>query len=431
MDRFSFENINENSFLVFMLDQEDLTDSFSLGMLKCNQISGFLPFSCSQHNSNIFFKYQITARISLTQFLKRVLLKEQVIDLLISLVEALKSSKGYMLPNEGIIVDFDYVFVELSGNSLQFAYLPLIRSRTTSLDIRHIVKQIMNECQFNESEEISYVAKIINFINCGTEFRLSEFKQFLTDLLDKKIPVEPNMEASELNTQNHLSSMTPVSQCPNVQEMGLPIFPSKKEKLPMKANQLQHKSSFLAKIFPRKVVAETNPFQTILDKRKLESDLTPDQLTNAALVNVQSKQVTPKIIEPIPNISEKTTVLSLTTKLGTPQQANTAKYLLHKKSSEKIPLTKDAFRIGKEGLFVDYVIGNNRAISRCHAEVLQRENCTYLKDCNSRNGSFINNLRATCNTETLIRHNDRIRLANEEFVFKEYDDFSGVRNEFS
>ena len=55
---------------------------------------------------------------------------------------------------------------------------------------------------------------------------------------------------------------------------------------------------------------------------------------------------------------------------------------------------------------------NNPAISKIHAEIIKRENSYYIKDCNSVNGTFINNERILGNTEYEIKNGESISFAS-------------------
>lgn len=92
-------------------------------------------------------------------------------------------------------------------------------------------------------------------------------------------------------------------------------------------------------------------------------------------------------------------------------------YLIREKNSEKIPLSKPVFRIGKEKSYVDYFIGDNTAVSRSHANIITREGRCFILDTNSTNHTYVNGVMIRSNEEVVLSEEDKIRLANEEFVF--------------
>ncbi len=83
---------------------------------------------------------------------------------------------------------------------------------------------------------------------------------------------------------------------------------------------------------------------------------------------------------------------------------------------EEIVINKPSFIIGRLEGHVDYVHLNN-AIGKVHAEIITRAGCYFLKDLNSKNGTYINGKRIESNKEYEIKNNDRITLANTEFLF--------------
>lgn len=92
-------------------------------------------------------------------------------------------------------------------------------------------------------------------------------------------------------------------------------------------------------------------------------------------------------------------------------------YLIREKNSEKISLSKPVFRIGKEKSYVDYFIGDNTAVSRSHANIITREGRCFILDTNSTNHTYVNGVMIRSNEEVVLSEGDKIRLANEEFVF--------------
>lgn len=73
------------------------------------------------------------------------------------------------------------------------------------------------------------------------------------------------------------------------------------------------------------------------------------------------------------------------------------------------------FVIGSKAGAVDFLIRDNRVISRRHAAIVTRGTDYYIVDLGSRNGVFVENKRIQKNQETLIYVGDVFTLANEKF----------------
>lgn len=83
---------------------------------------------------------------------------------------------------------------------------------------------------------------------------------------------------------------------------------------------------------------------------------------------------------------------------------------------EETYINKKDFLIGRLGGQVDYIIKNN-AVGKIHAQVISHEGKYYIKDFNSRNGTYVNETRIDSNIEYEIKDGDRIAFANSEHIF--------------
>lgn len=104
-----------------------------------------------------------------------------------------------------------------------------------------------------------------------------------------------------------------------------------------------------------------------------------------------------------------------TTVLG---QGSVGVALVRKSTGEKININKPDFTIGKERRRVDYCISNNSSISRAHARLTVRAGRCYICDLGSTNCTFVNGTKLSPNQEVVLSKGDKIKLADEEFVFE-------------
>jgi hypothetical protein len=86
-------------------------------------------------------------------------------------------------------------------------------------------------------------------------------------------------------------------------------------------------------------------------------------------------------------------------------------------TEENISINKPVFRLGKERSYADYFVSNNSAVSRSHADIITRGQRIFVIDLNSKNKTYINDQPIPIQEETEIFNGDRLRLANEEFIF--------------
>lgn len=99
------------------------------------------------------------------------------------------------------------------------------------------------------------------------------------------------------------------------------------------------------------------------------------------------------------------------------QPAALEAYLIRKSSSDKIKIEGRQFRIGKDKSQVNYCVTDNPSISRCHAQILQKDRKYYLADLQSTNFTYLNGRILMSDEEAELKDNDVIRFSNEEYLF--------------
>lgn len=93
-------------------------------------------------------------------------------------------------------------------------------------------------------------------------------------------------------------------------------------------------------------------------------------------------------------------------------------YLIHKNTDERILIGKTHFLVGSKADRVDYCIMGNPSVSRIHAEVINENGIFFLQDKGSMNHSYVNDKKLESGEKMVLRNQDVIRLANEEFLFE-------------
>lgn len=98
--------------------------------------------------------------------------------------------------------------------------------------------------------------------------------------------------------------------------------------------------------------------------------------------------------------------------------SNQAKATLTRlKTNEKVDITKQLFRVGKERSKVDYCITNNNSVSRIHADIVYKNGQYFIIDNNSTNYTFVNGQMIPAKQEVALSSGDNIKFAEEEFTF--------------
>lgn len=179
---------------------------------------------------------------------------------------------------------------------------------------------------------------------------------------------------------------------------------------------------------PQRQFAQPQPMPQAQQKPVQQVQPQPVQNQNTNTGMTGNPSVPPQILENMTKAGNfgETTVLGVgseageTTVLGASQAQIIKPYLLRIKNNERIELNKPVFRIGKERSYVDYFVSDNTAVSRSHANIINKDNKFYIVDTNSTNHTYVNGSMIQSNVETKIEHGTKIRLANEDFEFFMY-----------
>lgn len=93
--------------------------------------------------------------------------------------------------------------------------------------------------------------------------------------------------------------------------------------------------------------------------------------------------------------------------------------LIRRKNGETVTISKPGFSIGKERSKVDFCVPDNNSISRNHASIVYKGGVYYIVDNNSTNFTYVNGNKITARQEVRLNSGDKIKLADEEFEFRQ------------
>ena len=521
--KLSFENQGTNTYLVCALVSGETLDSTCLGMIVNNRIAGLAPALYSQMDDQKFLKYNVSAKISATQLFEGVVNKKRLLGVFRGIVRAVLSAEDYMIAPSMLLLNLDYIFVDVTTAETLVICLPLADERRPAVDFGQYFRDLVFHTRFDQTENCDYVAHLINYLNGTPVFSLAEFSRLLEEL-DGAAPAasakpqaavqRPAAPVQPASVPVQQPAPAPQPAAPQMQQPApaqpVPVPPpapekkkkaEKKQAAPAQPAQArpegekeismftllmhyskENKELYKAQQAAKKAAKEAASAQSVpqpgqpapagakaapasgfavpgksqtgfaVPGRPQPGFAVPGQPHQGfaapaqspapapaqtapvqAAAPVQSRPAQSRPVQPaapVPQVqpasfgettvlggaaSGETTVLGV----GTPA-APVQPYLLRVKNNERIPINKPSFRIGKERSFVDYFIADNTAISRSHANILNRDGEYYIVDTNSTNHTYVNGVMIQSNVETKLTHGAKITLANESFEFLTY-----------
>ena len=196
MSEFIFENQGTNTYLVYQITQDDVIDTMSLGMLTNNKIPGLASTMFTQMDATRYIKYNVSAKIAVSQFFSGAVNKKRMLGVFKGIVNALLSVEDYMIDEDAIVLDLDYIFADVSTCDTVLICLP-VQGCAQHHDLGAFFKTIMFSTQFDQTENCDYVARIINYLNSTPLFSLLDFKELLDSIESAPQPVAPQPVAPQ------------------------------------------------------------------------------------------------------------------------------------------------------------------------------------------------------------------------------------------
>ena len=255
--QFRFKNQGSHTYLVYEVLPPEELDSFMRGMLTNNKISGFADTVFTQMNETNFIYYDVSSMVSASELFSRTVNRKNLIGFLRGVADAFASAEEYMLDDKMIILDFDYIFINVATSKTVMIYLPVQGkdSMQKSTDVISFLKHILYNTKFDMNDDNTYIALLMNYFNSNSSFVPDSLKIFLNEIERvPNLPVNAPLPAASVPVQNVQNSngFSPVSK---------PVFQEeKKEK-----NSANSGFSFSSKKSPK---LPNNPSMVIPDMDK-------------------------------------------------------------------------------------------------------------------------------------------------------------------
>lgn len=178
---FTYESQGTSTYLAYTISDEDTIDTMSLGMLTNNKIPGLATTLFTQMDATKYIKYNVSAKVSVRQFFSGAVNKKRLLGVFKGIVNGLTLAEDYMIDENSILLDLDYIFADVSTCDTVLICLPII-GKEQSHNLGEFFKGIMFSTQFDQTENCDHVAKIINYLNSAPTFSLEDFKNLLFEI---------------------------------------------------------------------------------------------------------------------------------------------------------------------------------------------------------------------------------------------------------
>jgi hypothetical protein len=322
----------------------------------------FLPVDFTMQKKDRYLRCVAANCIPLSNFLHIPIGKKQFFELVMQTVKMLRMCERKAMHIKNLELNCERVFVNVKTQNLQFVYWSIVNAET-SVDLVGFLMDFAYRAVFNREENTNYVMEYVQFLKMGSPFSLNHFERYVAD-------------------------------------------------------QLGIKETFRNPYLSEPISGETNERAVSEDKAKQIAytpnyEITNNDVGNTAPDNGEEPQTSHTLNVSHVRIAED----EKTSYLGIGSFNQRQALLVRERTRERIPITNQLFKIGSSKSMVDYVILDNKTISRHHASIITENGHYYIMDNGSTNKTYVNGNLMPVDQKFEITEGAKIRFSNEDFAF--------------
>lgn len=449
----SFESDSTCSYLVLKLNNGIKLLNHQTEIICQNPNPAFVPFHIRREDEDMSIYYNITSKISLSQYLERKRLnKKELLDLLKSITKTLMLHGNYLLDLSSFVIDSDFIYINPATAEVSLVYVPTSFNRDTmEAYIAFLKDLVVNSVSIDDSAGDNYLQRILNYLKSDS-FSLNGFNRLIVDLRNNSGLFDSATKSSyeygekATNEEVAVNRSTPSGRLPQNEIFGksdenenilrivllqiLIIMAAAIAYLLMVSQGMGDMASIagvlliaaaldflairrIAGKHGKQTAMEDRP-RGLVQKKAKRSVSCPDTARKSEhsprKERYQAALKAPEVIKVCDTI-----LIS-----EVPKDCHPYLDSIGANIEGKVIINKDKFIIGRLGSMVDHVLPSS-TVGKLHAEITKNEGVYYIKDLNSKNGTYINDIRVPSNKECEIKRNDKIRFSNCEYVFRQQE----------
>jgi len=433
----TYQNDMQHSYMVIEMAPEDKVIDYQIRVINENPAAQLLTLHKRQVDDKIYLFYDITSKITLDQLLKRKKFnKHEFLSLIKSLITALKLKNIYLLRGGSFILNSEHLYVNPSTLEVSLAYLPVEKCQEINQALKDLLMDlIVYKATFASALEGDFVYQLLSLLK-KEDFNIVELDRLIGHLAvnhsSKQGDALHKEPIKSMNSRNAFGSSQQKETLLSNRAMllglvqvffiaiGILLFRYLQSKgISLDAAQAVGLVFIVAAVdiltvkkFKLAGANEKTLKQKNADTQKSKAARNRIPMRRKPLLETQKHE-----FGATQTSREHQGMREFDTRVLICEEASLP-YLLAvgEGTHERICINKPSFIVGRVRSQADYISGNN-AVGKLHAEISVKDNTYYIRDLNSRNGTYINGERIVSNVEHIIQNNDRISFANSEYKF--------------
>lgn len=354
MSELKYQYDHNKTYVVCELYQEEKVNLNDCKIIQAPYLA-FLLFPIKEQIEEHILRYDVSNRVSFSQYVQSYIDEYDFLKLIALIAKSILAFGQSENLLSKVCLNPEFVFIE-GTEKCQFLLIP-IQSSNQSIKENEIIKEFVAAAQIIPNSNTGIQQFLINYLNFQSIFQLPIFIAMLQNMSTR---YAKNRALSPTYRKKPTDAVQPM------------IYEEHYNyNVPMKED-VNHPL-----VRPDRNISEEDDNKTVL--------LTSQSNETVPLIQLQSIH---------------------------------RAFINRVSTMERVEVTKPIFRIGKEAIYVDYYVEGNPAVSRCHAMVIRKRDRYFVRDTNSTNHTYVDDVMLRKNEEKEVESGSIIILANEEFYFE-------------
>lgn len=386
----SYSKNLKSSYMLIAIEEKYKSD-YRTNMLINNSIPGFLKASERQDGSSLSLQYEITSKQPLSRIMERGNIKaEELRGLILDILRSVEGSKKYLLEEDDIVLDKDYLYVDTVSIRVGLCLLPGY-NKPLDKQLRQLLLELPACMDSEDSDAVVLAYSLYS--------EASKEDYVLGDLI-KVLSVKDKQAASKDRPKERVKERGGSLQ----QDLeALDLRPqAKSEEKPLKRNRLFK----LPKLLRAKERPKRQPKETDVSIHVPEEFIDEDELWIEEFEREEEKGSDRDEIEPM-------------TQFLAAGDTERKRHRILKGTTpglEDIDIAYYPFVIGRQERISDYII-DRESVSRMHCRIDMEDGEYYIRDLNSRNGTAVNGEALINNERIRLNDGDEVQIADMVYQF--------------
>lgn len=392
-------------------EQGQPLEEYELYILEKHKIPGLLRMQGVFAEGKRRYLYDISGKQQIEDYFSGKKIGYEVLrKFLLSVREMCANLSEYLLREDGICLEMEFIYVNLEDGSLQFTYLPFYEKSLQDA-FESCMEQFLRKIDHQDKAAVELGYRVYQLCDGGN----ANIEKVLEASLGKILPQEKEepLETVEVSAGENEKREREV--------------PEKVERI--WKSGLERKKYQIAEAVDKYLPGFSKTFMAVFEKmgekhmkKEVKRVTGPQKKNNKVTVfkrRYKQADHTEEVQETLETASLKDADAPVhpTEILGVQEKHPVGKLVyqgLHQ--CEDILLEGESFLLGKNSGQVDGVIPAE-GVSRLHARISRQEDRYFIEDLNSTNGTYLNDSVLEYHQPREIKKNDRIRFGAEEYLF--------------